>query len=92
MRQHVPTADTGETAVPTDQAARQRLTDRRNRMVDDLSPIVSEELTRELEGLALQPEQGTPPGRSCASCRPSWRACAPNRPTSYPPASPPTAC
>ena len=45
-----------------DQAARERLTDIHNRMVDDLSQIVSDELTQELEGLALQPEQGTPSG------------------------------
>ncbi len=45
-----------------DQAARERLTDIHNRMVSDLSQIVSEELTEELEGLALEAEQGTPSG------------------------------
>ena len=45
-----------------DQAARERLTDIHNRMVNDLSQIVSEELIQELEGLTLEPEQGTPSG------------------------------
>ncbi len=45
-----------------DQAARERLTDIHNRMIADLNQIVSEELTQELEGLALEPEQGTPSG------------------------------
>ena len=45
-----------------DQAARERLTEIHNRMVSDLSEIVSEELTEELEGLALQPAEGTPSG------------------------------
>lgn len=45
-----------------DEAARERLTDIHNRMVTDLSQIVSDELSEELEGLALEPEEGIPSG------------------------------
>lgn len=45
-----------------DQAARERLTDIHNRMVADLDEIVSDDLTEELHGLALEPAEGTPSG------------------------------
>ncbi|MEX2548586.1 MAG: proteasome activator [Nitriliruptoraceae bacterium] len=45
-----------------DQAARERLTEIHNRMVSDLGEIVSDELSQELHGLALEPTEGTPSG------------------------------
>lgn len=45
-----------------DEAARQRLTDIHNRIVDDLRELVSSNLEDELETLALEQEDGPPSG------------------------------
>ncbi len=45
-----------------DEAARQRLTEIHNRTVEDLRSVVSGDLAAELEGLSLEPDDGTPTG------------------------------